>query len=124
MFFDMGPLEMLTIFVIAIVVLGPEKLPKAISELSALIRKGRSIANSAQADIRRELGPEFSDLQLRDLHPRTLAEKAVLAAESEIGLHEVTESLTLDELTADEDGQQRSAPVNLAKLHPDPQASA
>ncbi|AVH60790.1 MULTISPECIES: Sec-independent protein translocase TatB [Streptomyces] len=104
MFFDMGPLEILTLFVIAIVVLGPEKLPKAISETSALIRKVRSFSDSAQNEIRQELGPEFSDLHLRDLHPRALAEKALSRAEDETGLHEITASLSLNEPADDDDG--------------------
>lgn len=47
---------MLTIVVLAIVVLGPEKLPKAISETSAFLRKVRSLSDRAQAEIRNELG--------------------------------------------------------------------
>lgn len=88
MFFDMGPLEMLAVLVIAIVVLGPEKLPKAISEASAFIRKVRSFSDTAQAGIRRELGPEFSDLRLSDLQPRSLAERALAGTEDEAGLRE------------------------------------
>ncbi|MGW1887931.1 Sec-independent protein translocase subunit TatB [Streptomyces sp. NPDC001970] len=105
MFFDIGPLEILTLFVIAIVVLGPDKLPKAISETSALIRKIRSLSDSAHADIRQELGPEFADLQLHDLHPRTLAEKALSRAEHETGLREVTQTLNLNEPANRDDGE-------------------
>ncbi|MCX4511130.1 Sec-independent protein translocase protein TatB [Streptomyces sp. NBC_01619] len=95
MFFDIGPLEMVTIFVIAIVVLGPEKLPKAISEISAFTRKVRSFSDSAQADIRKELGPELADLQqrslqLRDLHPQALAQQALTGAEDETRPHATT----------------------------------
>ncbi|MFF3061726.1 Sec-independent protein translocase TatB [Streptomyces sp. NPDC057909] len=103
MFSDVGPLEMLAVFVIAVVVLGPEKLPKAISDVSALIRKFRAFSDSAQADIRTELGPEFSDLRLSDLHPRALAEKALSRAEDETGLREITASLSLGEPVDDGD---------------------
>ncbi|MER5689363.1 Sec-independent protein translocase TatB [Streptomyces sp. NPDC002205] len=103
MFSDIGPLEILTLLVIAIVVLGPDKLPKAISETSALIRKIRSFSDSAQADLRQELGPEFANLHLRDLHPRALAEKALSRAEDETGLREITASLSLDEPADDGD---------------------
>ncbi|WP_326601065.1 Sec-independent protein translocase TatB [Streptomyces sp. NBC_01800] len=103
MFFDMGPLEMLAVFVIAVVVLGPEKLPKAISDVSALIRKFRAFSDSAQADIRTELGPEFSDLRLSDLHPRALAEKALSKAEDEAGLREFAAAFGLEE-PADAEG--------------------
>ncbi|WP_351236111.1 Sec-independent protein translocase TatB [Streptomyces sp. NPDC002133] len=103
MFFDTGPLEILTLFVIAIVVLGPEKLPKAISETTALIRKVRALSDSAQADIRQELGPEFADLHLRDLHPRALAEKTLAKAEDETGLREITQSLNLNQPANNDD---------------------
>ncbi|MGW3246466.1 Sec-independent protein translocase protein TatB [Streptomyces sp. NPDC001070] len=96
MFFDMGPLEILVILVIAIVVLGPEKLPKAISEISAVLRKVRSFADSAQAEIRRELGPEFSDLRMGDLDPRALAERALARADDEAGLREFTAAFGFD----------------------------
>ncbi|MET8331271.1 Sec-independent protein translocase TatB [Streptomyces sp. NPDC005181] len=102
MFFDMGPLEMLAIFVIAVVVLGPEKLPKAISDVSALIRKFRAFSDSAQAEIRTELGPAFSDLHLSDLHPQALAEKALTKAEDEAGLREFAAAFNLEEPTDDE----------------------
>ncbi|AVH57902.1 MULTISPECIES: hypothetical protein [Streptomyces] len=116
MFFDMGPLEVLTILVIAIVVLGPEKLPKAISETSALVRKIRAFSDSAQADIRRELGPEYSDLQLGDLHPRALARQALSRAEDETGLREITESLSLNGQADEGDSRPRPMPAKHRSL--------
>ncbi|MGW3248851.1 Sec-independent protein translocase subunit TatB [Streptomyces sp. NPDC001070] len=107
MFFDIGPLEMLTLLVIAVVVLGPDRLPKAISQTAAVIRKVRSFSDSAQADIRRELGPDFADLHLRDLHPRALAEKALSTAEDETGLREITTSLGLNRPTGEGDRPER-----------------
>ncbi|WP_374771827.1 twin-arginine translocase TatA/TatE family subunit [Streptomyces sp. NBC_01310] len=98
MFFDIGPLELLTILVIAVVVLGPDKLPKAISQTSALLRKFRAFSESAQADLRHELGPDFADLRLHDLHPQALAKRAVTGIEDETGLRAtMTASLGLDE---------------------------
>jgi len=111
MFFDMGPLEILTLLVIAVVVLGPDKLPKAISEVSAFIRKIRSLSDTAQAEIRRELGPEFSDFHLHDLHPRALAEKALSTVDTEAGLREFQAAFTFEEPIDDEG----SRDVTLAK---------
>ncbi|MFD5753849.1 Sec-independent protein translocase TatB [Streptomyces sp. NPDC127044] len=111
MFFDMGPLEVLTIVVLAIVVLGLEKLPKAISETSAFLRKVRSLSERAQAEIRNELGPDFSDLRLQDLHPRSLTEKVLLRAEDEMGLREITAPFSLGEPA--NDGQ---SPANSGNL--------
>lgn len=108
MFFDIGPLEIITLFVIAVLVLGPDKLPKAISQTSALLRKVRSLSDSAQNEIRKELGPEFSDLPLRDLHPRALAENTLVRAEDETGLREITASLSLGEPAGDGDRPEHS----------------
>ncbi|MFE7393849.1 Sec-independent protein translocase protein TatB [Streptomyces sp. NPDC057582] len=102
MFFDMGPLEILAIFVIAIIVLGPEKLPKAVSDISAVLRKVRSFADSAQAEIRKELGPEFSDLHIGDLNPRALAERALRQADEEAGLYEFKSAFSFDEPGTDD----------------------
>ncbi|MFD7232807.1 Sec-independent protein translocase protein TatB [Streptomyces sp. NPDC059881] len=120
MLFDIGPLELLTIIVIAIVVLGPDKLPKAISDAAALIRKFRAFSDSAQNEIRQELGPDFADLQLRDLHPRTLAHRALTGVESELGLQE-TQSLSPQETAAQ--GNSHSLPTTgRAQTHHNPQA--
>ncbi|WNO76641.1 sec-independent translocase [Streptomyces sp. AM8-1-1] len=103
MFFDIGPLELLTMFVIAVVVLGPDKLPKAISDASALLRKFRAFSDNAQNEIRQELGPDFTDLQLRDLHPRALAHRALIAAEDETSPRERTTSPPHNESAGDGD---------------------
>ncbi|WP_406387455.1 Sec-independent protein translocase protein TatB [Streptomyces sp. NBC_00887] len=102
MFFDMGPLEVIAIAVIAIIVLGPEKLPKAIQEVTSVIRKFRSLSQTAQTEIRKELGPEYSDLHLNDLRPRNLTQKAISSAEQSIRLHDLAKSIDLDKIIADE----------------------
>ncbi|MGW3730850.1 sec-independent translocase [Streptomyces sp. NPDC000851] len=107
MLFDIGSLEILTFVVVAVVVLGPEKLPKAISETSALLRKIRSFSDSARNEIRHELGPELADLHLHDLHPRALAQKALTSAGDEMGVREITASLSLDQPADDEEHSPR-----------------
>ncbi|MEJ8632846.1 Sec-independent protein translocase subunit TatB [Streptomyces sp. MS2.AVA.5] len=109
MLFDIGPLELLTIFVIAVVVLGPDKLPKAISDASALLRKFRAFSDSAQHEIRQELGPDYTDLQLRDLHPRALAHSALTGAEDETGRRELTASPVHDESAGDGEDHRQPA---------------
>ncbi|MEU2490826.1 hypothetical protein [Streptomyces sp. NPDC007883] len=81
MLFDIGPLEMLTLSVIAVVVLGPDRLPKAVSEAATVLRKVRSFSDSARSEIRTELGPDVSDLPLPDLDPQTLAQRALTTAD-------------------------------------------
>ncbi len=69
MFFDIGPLELVALVVLAVLVFGPDKLPKVIQDAMAFIRKVREFSDSAKEDIRRELGPEFKDFEFEDLQP-------------------------------------------------------
>ncbi|MGW0392628.1 sec-independent translocase [Streptomyces sp. NPDC003042] len=75
MFNDIGALELVTIVVLAILVFGPDKLPKVIQDVSGVIRKIRSFSDSAKQDIRSELGPEFKDFEFEDLNPKTFIRK-------------------------------------------------
>ncbi|MFQ2704967.1 Sec-independent protein translocase protein TatB [Aeromonas caviae] len=59
--FDIGFWELVVIGVVALVVLGPERLPVAIRTASHWIRLIRSTANSVKADLEQEL-------KLQELH--------------------------------------------------------
>ncbi|MET9882460.1 sec-independent translocase [Streptomyces sp. NPDC006430] len=75
MFNDIGALELVTIVVLAILVFGPDKLPKVIQDVTGFIRKIRAFSDSAKQDIRSELGPEFKDFEFEDLNPKTFIRK-------------------------------------------------
>ncbi|MFJ6721386.1 MULTISPECIES: sec-independent translocase [unclassified Streptomyces] len=92
MFNDIGALELVTIVVLAILIFGPEKLPKMIQDVSGVIRKIRSFSDSAKQDIRSELGPEFKDFEFEDLNPKTFIRKHL--AENE-DLKEIRSSFDL-----------------------------
>jgi sec-independent protein translocase protein TatB len=87
-FFDMGPLEVIALIILAVIVFGPDKLPKVIKDVSGFIRKVRAFSESAKEDIRSELGPEFKDFEFEDLNPRTFVRKHVLDSD-ELGLKEI-----------------------------------
>jgi len=53
--FDIGSTEFLLIVIVAIIVLGPEKLPEALKVTGRLIGKAKRMWRDATADIRREL---------------------------------------------------------------------
>jgi sec-independent protein translocase protein TatB len=88
-FFDIGPLELVALVVLAVLVFGPDKLPKVIQDTMAFIRKVREFSDSAKEDIRRELGPEFKDFEFEDLHPKTFIRKNLMSEEDEMGLKEI-----------------------------------
>ncbi len=76
--FDIGTGELLALAVVALLVLGPEKLPRYAAEAARFLRQLRAMANDARNDVRRELGPELDGLELRELNPRSLVRRHVL----------------------------------------------
>jgi sec-independent protein translocase protein TatB len=87
-FFDIGSLELAVLIILAVLVFGPEKLPKVIQDAAAFIRKVKNFSDSARDDIRLELGPEFKDFEFEDLNPRKFTQKHILDNE-ELGLREL-----------------------------------
>ena len=78
--FDIGTGELLALAVLALLVLGPEKLPEYAADAARFIRQLRKMANEARTEVTRELGPKLEelDLDLRDLNPRSLVRKHLL----------------------------------------------
>ncbi|MGW2640275.1 sec-independent translocase [Streptomyces sp. NPDC001348] len=93
MFNDIGPLELVTIVVLAVLVFGPDKLPKVIQDITRTIRKIREFSESAKQDIRQELGPEFKDFDFEDLNPKTFIRKQLDS--DELGLKEIRNGFDL-----------------------------
>ena len=83
--FNVGPLELVVLALVAIVVFGPERLPQLARDAAQLIRGLREVAKGAQTQLRDELGPEFADVDLRNLHPRTALRKALLGDDLDLG---------------------------------------
>ncbi|CAM5562089.1 Sec-independent protein translocase protein TatB OS=Streptomyces rochei OX=1928 GN=tatB PE=3 SV=1 [Streptomyces rochei] len=93
MFNDIGALELVTLVVLAVLVFGPDKLPKVIQDVSRTIRKIREFSDSAKQDIRQELGPEFKDFEFEDLNPKTFIRKQL--DNDELGLKEIRNGFDL-----------------------------
>jgi sec-independent protein translocase protein TatB len=92
-FNDIGPFEVVTLVVLAVLIFGPEKLPKVIQDVTRTIRKIREFSESAKADIRDELGPEFKDFEFEDLNPKTFIRKQL--DNDELGLKEIRNGFDL-----------------------------
>ncbi len=82
--FNVGPMEMLVLAIVAVVVVGPERLPKLARDAAQLIRSLREMATGAREQLRDELGPEFADVDLRNLNPRTALTRAVFGDEDDL----------------------------------------
>ncbi|MFG2948297.1 twin-arginine translocase TatA/TatE family subunit [Streptomyces adustus] len=79
MFFDIGPFEIVTLLIVAVVLVGPDKLPSMVSTAVRSLRKLREFSQSTHDSIRSELPPEIRDLTPGDLSPRTLVSRLLTA---------------------------------------------
>ena len=78
--FGVGLPEFAVLAFVAVLVFGPDKLPELARQAGQMIRKFRDFANSARDELRTELGPDYADLELRDLDPRTIVRKHIIEA--------------------------------------------
>lgn len=65
--FDIGFAEMLVIGVVALLVLGPERLPKAMRTVGAFIRKARRGFDDLRYEVEREIELEELKKQVREI---------------------------------------------------------
>jgi len=80
MFFDFGAGEILGLAVLAIILVGPDRLPNLAVDAAKLIKKIRTLSQNVTADLRQNLGPGFEDLQPSDLHPKKSIKKQIASA--------------------------------------------
>jgi sec-independent protein translocase protein TatB len=62
--------KLLIIGVIAVFLLGPERLPHYAAQLGRLVRSLRDMANGAKDRMREEMGPDFDEVDWKKLDPR------------------------------------------------------
>jgi sec-independent protein translocase protein TatB len=77
MFFDIGAGELFGLAILAMLLVGPERLPKLAVEAAQWVKKARGLATKATAELRENLGPGFEDLQPKDLNPKTFVKKQI-----------------------------------------------
>jgi len=75
--FDFGVGEIAGLVVLALILVGPERMPRGGGDLARMIRKVRTMTNTATAEIRENLGPGFEDLTPSDLNPKTFIKRHV-----------------------------------------------
>ncbi len=73
--FDLSIPKLLVLAVIALVVFGPNELPKIAAQAGRALRDLRRIAEGAKNDLREGLGPEFADFEIEDLNPKRFVQK-------------------------------------------------
>ncbi|MEO8329235.1 MAG: sec-independent translocase [Candidatus Nanopelagicales bacterium] len=76
--FDVGPFEIITIVVVALLIFGPDKLPKLAADMARMLREVRRLASGARQELKESLGPELGDLNLQELNPATFVKRNLL----------------------------------------------
>ena len=114
--FDIGFSEIVVIAVVALIVLGPERLPKAARTLGHLFGRLQRYVNDVKADISREM--ELEDLRKLQQEMKSAAsdlEQSMTSAvrEAESGVREVEA-----ELNAGAAGTPAPPPVQAAEVAP------
>ena len=66
----MDPTKLLFIAVLALFLVGPEKLPDYAAKLARFVRAARGMLDDAKDRVREELGPDFDEEEWRKLDPR------------------------------------------------------
>jgi sec-independent protein translocase protein TatB len=82
--FGVGLPELAVIAFVAVLVFGPEKLPDFARQAGRMVRQVRAFANQARDELREELGPEYADLDLRDLDPRKIVKRHIMEAMNDL----------------------------------------
>jgi sec-independent protein translocase protein TatB len=75
---DINAPEFVLLLVIAVILFGPERLPDLARKAARLVRYLRTVAGSAQQQLSKELGPEFENVDFRDLNPKAFVQKHLL----------------------------------------------
>ena len=73
--FGIDAIDLVLILVLGVVMFGPERLPEYSRKAARVFVYLRGIANNATSTLRTELGADYSDLELRDLNPKTFIAK-------------------------------------------------
>ena len=68
--FGINGSEFLVIILVAVIVVGPQRLPEYTRKLTQMVRQLRVFLDNARSQIAEEVGPEMADLDLSSLDPR------------------------------------------------------
>ena len=104
--------KLFMILVIALIIVGPDRLPTYAKKLGELVRNLKSMATGAKDRMRDEMGPEFEDVDWKKLDPRQYDPRRI-----------IRDALLEDEDTP-EARQQRAAAASAARRRKPPQDPA
>jgi sec-independent protein translocase protein TatB len=122
--FDLSIEKIIVLLVLAVVIFGPERLPKLIRQAGSALRDLRRLADNATRDLKEGLGPEFADFDVTDLHPKNFVRKHLLDDEFDVndlnprkhlvnspnGVEDETDGYEDDELLAEDETEMAVLP--------------
>ena len=77
MFGDIGFGELIGLAILALFLVGPDRLPNLTVDAAKMLKKFRSYAITATDQIKDSLGPGYENLKPQDLHPKTFIKKQI-----------------------------------------------
>jgi len=100
--FDIGFWELLLIAIVALVVVGPERLPKLIRVVGLWVGKANASVQSIRSEISRELRAE----ELKQALNKTVleSEQSINALKTSVDLTEIDSAKTIDKTIKDNNG--------------------
>lgn len=78
MFLDLDFTKLLVLGVIALIIFGPDRLPAMAAQAGRALREVRKLLDGARSELKENLGPEFSQLDITDLNPKTFVRKHLM----------------------------------------------
>ena len=75
MFFDFGAGELVGLAILAMILIGPERLPNLAVDAAKFVKRIREMASKATEELKANLGPGFEDLKPTDLNPKSFIKK-------------------------------------------------
>ena len=115
--FGINGYELIILAILAVAILGPERLPEYASQLARLVRELRRMATGAREQLREEVGPEIDEVDWRKLDPRQYDPRRII---KEALLDDVEDAVR--PATARSNGSARPAAAHTAA--PSPAAAA
>jgi sec-independent protein translocase protein TatB len=68
--FDINGGEFIILMIVAVFVIGPERMPEYAAKLARLIRQLRAMADTAKDQLREQMGPDFDEIDWKQYDPR------------------------------------------------------
>ena len=75
MFLDFGAGELVGLAILAMILIGPERLPSLAVDAAKFVKRIREMASKATEELKDNLGPGFEDLKPTDLNPKSFIKK-------------------------------------------------